>query len=76
MRIYLGGHLNFYHPEQDRWLVVELREARPLVSILEQSGIPLSEVQLVALNGEVVDLTDAVVSEGDKVKVFSAVGGG
>jgi sulfur carrier protein ThiS len=76
MRIYLGGHLNFYHPNKEKWLVVELERATPLAEILEEAGIPLAEVQLVALNGEVVDLGDAVLSEEDEVKVFSAVGGG
>lgn len=76
MRIYLGGHLNFYHPSKDRWLAIEIKGSKPLSAILEDVGIPLAEVQLVALNGEVVDLGDAVVSEMDEVRVFSAVGGG
>jgi sulfur carrier protein ThiS len=76
MRIYLGGHLNFYHPDKDRWLAVQLERSTPLTDILEDAGIPLNEVQLVSLNGEVVDLGDAILSEGDEVKVFSAVGGG
>ena len=76
MRIFLGGHLNFYHPKKEKWLVVELKEPAPLANILEESGIPLKEVQLVAINGEVIDLQDALVSMGDEVKVFSAVGGG
>ena len=76
MRIYLGGHLNFYHPRKERWLEIEIQGSRSLAGILEDAGLPLAEVQLVALNGEVVDLEDAVISEGDQVKVFSAVGGG
>ena len=76
MRIFLGGHLNFYHPDKEKWLETNLARATPLADILRDAGIPLSEVQLVAVNGEVVDLQDAIVSEGDEVKVFSAVGGG
>ena len=76
MRIFLGGHLNFYHPRKEKWLAVKLDHATPLAQLLGQAGIPLAEVQLVSINGEVVDLQDAVVSEGDDVKVFSAVGGG
>ncbi len=76
MRIFLGGHLNFYHPKKDKWLAVDLEGSAPLAELLDNAGIPLSEVQLVAINGEVLDLQDAVVSEGDEVKVFSAVGGG
>ena len=77
MRIFLGGHLNFYHPKKAKWLVVDLDEgSMPLARLLDDAGIPLKEVHLVAINGEVIDLQDAVVSEGDEVKVFSAVGGG
>jgi sulfur carrier protein ThiS len=76
MRIFLGGHLNFYHPNKDKWLEVDLNGPAPLVDLLNAAGVPLSEVQLVAINGEVVELENAWVSEGDQVKVFSPVGGG
>ena len=76
MRIYLGGHLNFYHPKKAKWLAVDLDGSTLLARLLDDAGIPLKEVHLVAINGEVIDLQDAVVSEGDEVKVFSAVGGG
>jgi sulfur carrier protein ThiS len=76
MRIFLGGHLNFYHPQKEKWLEVELNGPTRLTVLLNEAGIPTVEVQLVAVNGEVVDLEDVQVSEGDDVKVFSAVGGG
>ena len=76
MRIFLGGHLNFYHPNKDKWLEVDLKGPTPLVDILNAADVPLSEVQLAAVNGEVVELREALVSEGDEVKVFSPVGGG
>jgi sulfur carrier protein ThiS len=76
MRIYLGGHLNFYHPQKDNWLEVELEQPTPLRVILDGSGIPLGEVYLVVVNGELVDLQEAIVSEQSEVKLFPAVGGG
>jgi len=76
MRIYLGGHLNFYHPKKEKWLEVQFKDSTLLSKLLDDAGIPLSEVQLVAINGEVVDLYDAVATKGDEIKVFSAVGGG
>ena len=76
MRIFLGGHLNFYHPNKDKWLEINLKGPTPLVNLLTAAGVPLTEVQLVAINGEVVELDEARVSEGDEVKVFSPVGGG
>ena len=76
MRIYLGGHLNFYHPQKDNRLEVELEQPTPLSVVLEISGIPLGEMHLVVVNGELVDLQEAIVSEQDEVKLFPAVGGG
>jgi len=76
MRIYLGGHLNFYHPQKDNWLEVELEQPTPLRVVLDISGIPLGEMHLVVVNGELVDLQEAIVSEQDEVKLFPAVGGG
>jgi len=76
MRIYLGGHLNFYHPQKENWLVVDLAQPTPLRDILEDANIPLGEVYLVVVNGETADLQEAIISEQDEVKLFSPVGGG
>jgi len=76
MRIYLGGHLKFYHPQKDNWLEVELEQLTPLRVILDGSGIPLGEVDLVVVDGELVDLQEAMISEQSEVKLFPAVGGG
>jgi len=76
MKIYLGGHLNFYHPQKDNWLEIKIDQPAPLVDLLEVAGIPLGEVHLVVINAEVVELQDAVISADDEVKLFSAVGGG
>lgn len=76
MRIYLGGHLQFYLPQKEQWLEVNITEPALLSKILDDAGIPLGEVQLVTINGEIVDLHEATISAKDKVKLFSAVGGG
>jgi sulfur carrier protein ThiS len=76
MRLYLGGHLDFYHPQRFNWLEVEVEHLTPLVNLLTGLGIPLGEVHLVVLNGEAIPLDEATVSEGDEVKLYSAVDGG
>ena len=76
MRIYLGGDLDFYHPQKERWLTVEIEQSTRLADLLVCSGIPLGEIHLVAINGEHTQLEDAIVSNKDEVKIFSAVGGG
>ena len=76
MWLYLGGYLDFYHPQQGNRLVVELDGPTALVEVLKGLGIPLGEVQLVVVNEELVELETAMVSHQDEVKIFSAVGGG
>ena len=76
MKIYLGGHLNFYHPEKGNWLEVEIGEATALVDVIQAAGIPLGEVHLVVLNGEAVALEGLLVRQGDEVRLFSPAGGG
>ena len=76
MRLYLGGYLNFYKPQKGGWLEVQINQPTLLSDLLTRQGIPISEVQLVVINGELVDLEKAIVSEQDVVKLFSAVGGG
>ena len=76
MKIYLGGHLNFYHPQKSNWLEVNFDDLQRLADILEAEGIPLGEVHLVVINGETQDLQTTLISDQDEVRVYSAVGGG
>lgn len=76
MRLYLGGHLDFYNPQAGGWLEIGLNHPTTLYDVLNQLGIPASEVQLVILNGELADLETTIVSNQDEVKLYSAVGGG
>jgi len=76
MHIYLGGHLNFYHPQKDSWLEIEINQPRLLAEVLKEAGIPEGEVYLVVINGELVELSEAVISAQNDVKLFPAVGGG
>jgi sulfur carrier protein ThiS len=76
MRLYLGGHLDFYNPQAGGWLEIRLNQPTALGEVLNQQGIPAGEVQMVILNGELAELETAIVSNQDEVKLFSAVGGG
>jgi sulfur carrier protein ThiS len=76
MRIFLGGHLTFYHPQKEKWLEIVIQAPTALSEILEEAGIPLGEVHLVVLNDEHIELEKAVVSDQDEVQIYSPVGGG
>ncbi len=76
MRMYLGGYLDFYHPERRHWLEVAVDEPVLLRDLLTKLGIPPAEVQLAIVSGQLVDLHLAIVSGQDEVKLFSGVDGG
>jgi len=63
-------------PGRKHALEISLREPTPLSEILSQVGIPLPEVALVAINGEMVEVENTIVRDEDHVRVFSAVNGG
>lgn len=75
MKIYLGGHLNYYNRDGDPWLSINIQEPISLIDILHDYKIPIGEIQLVVVNGKLQDL-ETVVSDKDLVRLFSAVGGG
>lgn len=76
MKLYAGGHLTFYMPGRRHSLEISLPEPTPLREILTRLGIPLPEVALTAVNGELVEAETVIVRDEDVVKVFSAVNGG
>lgn len=76
MRLYLGGYLDFYNPDPGNWLEVQLEQPSRLSEVLATLGIPLGDVQLFVLNGDLVEISETIVSEQDVVKLFPAVGGG
>jgi len=76
MKLYAGGLLDFYVPGRRRRIKIEIKEPARLEEILAGLGIPLAEVHLVVVNGQLVELGEAVVSDQDEVKIFPAVNGG
>jgi sulfur carrier protein ThiS len=76
MRLYAGGLLDFYLPDHRNRVVVELKEPARLNDILTRLGIPPAEVELVVVNGELVELDETIVSDQDEVKLYPPVNGG
>lgn len=76
LKLHAGGYLPFYLPGRKSSLEISVSQPTPLTEILAQVGIPLAEVHLAALNGELVDIETAIVRDEDRVRVFSAVNGG
>ena len=76
MRLHLGGFFSFYIPQHPQWVEVELTEPRPLRQVLEVLGIPIGEVNLTVVNRELVELSEAVVTNDDEVRIYPPMGGG
>ncbi|GAB4480101.1 MAG: hypothetical protein OHK0031_01000 [Anaerolineales bacterium] len=76
MKLYAGGHLDFYLPGRRNRMEIELKEATRLSELLAGLKIPLAEVHLVVINGQMVDLQAAIVFGQDEVKLYPAVNGG
>lgn len=76
MKLYAGGYLTFYTPDQQPEIDRVLTAPIELSKLLADIGIPAGDVQLVILNGQIVDLDQAVIHEQDMVKIFPGVDGG
>jgi len=76
MILYAGGYLPFYMPNKQSRIELECIQPAPLNAVLKDIGIPFKEVRLVVINGKIVDLDNAVVTNQDQVKVYSPIDGG
>jgi sulfur carrier protein ThiS len=76
MRLHLGGHLSWYDPNKRAWQTISLAEPVALVRLLDQLQVPAGEVALTVVNGRLVPLEDARVSDGDRVELYPPIGGG
>jgi sulfur carrier protein ThiS len=76
MKLKLGGALSFYIQGRPHQLDIQLDKPTWLSDVLSNLGIPIAEVRLVVVNGELIDLQDAFISPYDDVMIYSAVDGG
>jgi sulfur carrier protein ThiS len=76
MKLYSGGTLTFYMPQKSRMIEIHISASIGLKDILSQLQIPLEEVDLAAVNGELVDAAEAIIRDQDVVRIFSSVNGG
>ncbi len=76
MRLHLGGHLNWYDLHKRAWLMIPLSEPVSLIELLQELQVPTGEVALTVVNGRLVELEQARVSDGDRVELYPPIGGG
>lgn len=75
LRLYLGGHLNYYDAGQRARQEILLAHPVALRDLLDQLGVPAGEVAVVAVNGEQASLDDTI-APGDRVELYPPMGGG
>jgi sulfur carrier protein ThiS len=76
MRLHLGGYLSFFGSARQEKIEVPLKEPARLSEVLSQLGIPVSEVYLTVLNGDLVTLDETLVSDSDEVRLYPPIDGG
>ncbi len=78
MKVHLWGELGFYGPGRRSRFEFSLERSMPLVEALALIGVPVADIAVLGLNGEVVrvDEPGLVVSDTDRVDCFPPTSGG
>lgn len=76
MQLHLGGHLNYFDGLHRSNLEIALVEKKKLIEILFILKIPIGEISIISINGEVVNLEEAWIQPDDYVQLYPPIGGG
>ncbi len=76
MKLFLGGQFSLYIPGHPPSVEVDVNKPARLSEVLSGLGIPVADIHLAVVNGNLVELNEAVVTDHDDVKIFPPVGGG
>lgn len=78
MKVHLWGELGFYGPGRRGRFEVPLGGVVPLREAIRRTGVPVAEIAVLGLNGDVVRLDDPgrTVGDDDRIDLFPATSGG
>ena len=78
MRVHLWGELGFYGPGRRGKFEVHLERPMPVVEALRDIGVPVADIAVFGLNGEVVrvDEPGLTVTDADRIDCFPPTSGG
>jgi molybdopterin converting factor small subunit len=78
VKVHLWGELGFYGPGRRSRFEFRIEGEVRLVEAIRLLGVPVADVAVVGLNGEVVRLDDPTlaVGDGDRLDLFPATSGG
>ncbi|MBI5351503.1 MAG: MoaD/ThiS family protein [Chloroflexi bacterium] len=76
MHLHLGGHLNYFDAMKRINIEIKIVGRQRLTDLLAKLKIPVGEIFLVSVNGEVMSLEDAWIQSDDEVQLYPPMGGG
>ncbi len=76
MHLYLAGHLAWYDSQKRAQIEIAAPRSVLLTEVLRELKIPLAEIAIAVVNGKLVELETARVSDADRIELFPPVGGG
>ena len=77
MKLYLGGHLDWYEPQRRKSITLHLTQPTLLMDVLARLKVPAGEVAIGVINGHACfSFENIVVQDIDKVELYPPVDGG
>jgi sulfur carrier protein ThiS len=76
LKLYLGSYLSWYLPHKPGQLEIHLDKPIALIDLVAQLKLPSTEIAIAAVNGSLVSLHDALISDEDQVELHPPCGGG
>ena len=76
MKLQLGGSLSWYDDLKRSNLEIKLKEDKSLLALIKELSIPLGEVAIISINGELFTGEDTLIKDSDSVLLFPPIGGG
>jgi hypothetical protein len=78
VKVHLWGELGFYGPGRNSKFDFPLERPMPMTEALALIGVPVADIAVLGLNGEVVrvDEPGLVVTDADRIDCFPPTSGG
>ena len=78
MKVHLWGELGFYGPGRNSKFEFPLGRSMPLLEALALMGVPVADIAVLGLNGEVVHVDEPglFVTDADRIDCFPPSSGG
>jgi sulfur carrier protein ThiS len=76
VKIQLHGHLNFFDAHKRTRLELEIEDKTGLKHVLELLGVPSGEVAVALVNGHLVPVDTAELTNSDMLELYPPAAGG